>query len=279
MTPSRVAQRPASPALSLLLRWTALSATVVLAAAALAHLFRTEHAGPIRRPELWLAAITCGAAALFSRAIYRSSDRSPSNRTSAVAWGVTTLALFLWGFSLSFHAGTRADMMAVWLILLAFECCGWLSFWRTSWLTALRSTAPAMAERATPPLAAELSTTARREVHDESESLLRDDHVVQHFTRSRSDENGEFIHGLIRCRFMEGERTQIQHVAFCPPLGMSPSILVDQVEGPAAKVKAAQAETFGARFEIRLNRTCRRSTDVVIEFFASTNETSRACVA
>lgn len=99
-----------------------------------------------------------------------------------------------------------------------------------------------------------------------------DDSVVQQLTRSETEEHGELIHGLLRCRFCTGERSKTQHVAFCPPLDLQPNILVDQISGPAARIKVAQAESFGVRFEIRLDRVCRRPSEFVFEFFASTSD-------
>ena len=72
--------------------------------------------------------------------------------------------------------------------------------------------------------------------------------------------------GRARAEFTPGERSQIIHLAFCPPLPGDPRITVSHAGGPSATITIAQAETFGARFDIRLAATARQSESVMIEF-------------
>lgn len=275
MMPSQIAAQPAISTVSQLLRLTTSSLILMLVVVAFVHLLRHEHAADTARAfELWVAATICGAAMLVSRIAWRRSGRRPTTvRASNAMWTITTLAVLLCGAALTFSAESPVNAVAIWTILFAFECCAWVTLSRVGSTGAL---APASAAVETVRRTVASTLLAEPESGGApSELLLRDEHVVQQATRSRSEAGDEFVHGLIRCRFEAGERNLTQHTAFCPPLESPPSVLVTQVDGPAAKVNAAQAETFGVRFELRLGRTCRRPTDVVIEFFASTCDESR----
>ena len=64
--------------------------------------------------------------------------------------------------------------------------------------------------------------------------------VVQQLTRSRAANGTEEISGWLRTSFAAGQRTASVHVAFCPPLGATPELSVEQIDGPEARIKTAQ---------------------------------------
>ena len=91
--------------------------------------------------------------------------------------------------------------------------------------------------------------------------------VSQQITRSH-DDDGERVYGLLRCEIAPGERLRSLHVAFCPAFPAKPQLNAFQVDGPAATIKPAQVETFGARLELRLSSRAVERQAVVIEFEA-----------
>ena len=94
--------------------------------------------------------------------------------------------------------------------------------------------------------------------------------VVQQLTRSQAADGTEELFGWIRLPFAPGQRTGCIHVAFCPPLCVTPEVTVEQIEGPDARIKTAQLLPYGARFDLKLAATAEASTAVVLQFLART---------
>ncbi|MCH7729663.1 MAG: hypothetical protein IH991_24800 [Planctomycetes bacterium] len=92
----------------------------------------------------------------------------------------------------------------------------------------------------------------------------------QLLTRERSEDSSECVTGMLRASFLPGQRTQSLHVAFCPPLDTVPHVVSEQIDGPAVSITVAQAESFGARFDLRLRASAQSNTEVVLEFVART---------
>lgn len=90
----------------------------------------------------------------------------------------------------------------------------------------------------------------------------------QQVTRARMPE-GEVITGWVKADFQPGERTAVLHVAFCPPLEASPAVELEQLSGPAARIKAAQVLPQGARLEIRLNAPAAEPESLMVAFVAT----------
>ena len=63
---------------------------------------------------------------------------------------------------------------------------------------------------------------------------------------------GDTIAGVLRALFQPGERSHNLHVAFCPPMPGRPTVEVVQLSGPRTRVKAADVQPFGVRFDLRL---------------------------
>lgn len=82
------------------------------------------------------------------------------------------------------------------------------------------------------------------------------------------DQAGEFVEGETRIEFSVGERTATTHVSFCPPLESPPRITAQRVRGAAASVTVGQAEIFGARFDVRLDRVADEPQTVVVRYAA-----------
>lgn len=78
----------------------------------------------------------------------------------------------------------------------------------------------------------------------------------------------EELSGWLRLPFAAGQRTGSVHVAFCPPLCVTPKMEVEQIEGPAVRIKTAQLLPYGARFDLKLAVPTEESTAVLLQFSA-----------
>jgi hypothetical protein len=95
--------------------------------------------------------------------------------------------------------------------------------------------------------------------------------VIQQLTRSQAADGAEELSGWLRLPFAPGQRTGTVHVAFCPPLRVTPELAVEQVEGPEARIKTAQLLPYGARFDLKLAAAAEGPTAVLLQFTARTS--------
>jgi hypothetical protein len=111
------------------------------------------------------------------------------------------------------------------------------------------------------------SAECEADEEEDSEQLLPDD-VLQRVVRARDQGGSEIVYGTVRCRFVDGQRQQSIHLAFCPPLQTLAHFATDQVFGPAVQIKTVVAETFGVGLEAKLTSPSKGPTEVQIQFFA-----------
>jgi len=95
--------------------------------------------------------------------------------------------------------------------------------------------------------------------------------VIQQLTRSQAADGAEELSGWLRLPFAPGQRTGSVHVAFCPPLRVTPELAVEQVEGPEARIKTAQLLPYGARLDLKLAAAAEGPTAVLLQFTARTS--------
>ena len=95
--------------------------------------------------------------------------------------------------------------------------------------------------------------------------------VVQQLTRRQAADGAEELSGWLRLPFAPGQRTGNVHVAFCPPLRVTPEMAVEQIEGPDARIKTAQLLPYGARFDLKLAAAADEPTAVLLQFTARTS--------
>jgi len=100
------------------------------------------------------------------------------------------------------------------------------------------------------------------------DGILLEPGVSQQVTRSRTDQGGEIVTGLLRAELSAGERNCSLHVAFCPALSQEPCVEVIPLAGAAARVKAADVQVFGVRFDVRLTESSRQRQEVIMHFTA-----------
>jgi hypothetical protein len=103
---------------------------------------------------------------------------------------------------------------------------------------------------------------------EDSEQQLLPDDVLQRVVRARDQGGSEIVYGTVRCGFVDGQRQQNIHLAFCPPLQTLAHFATDQVSGPAVQIKTVVAETFGVGLEAKLTSPSKGPTEVQIQFFA-----------
>ena len=108
--------------------------------------------------------------------------------------------------------------------------------------------------------------TAAAESNAEALELPGD--VRQQITRWHDEAGIDTITGLLRSQITRGERSGTLHVAFCPPFERLPELHVEQSAGPPARIKVAQLQPHGARFEFRLAEPCEAASLIALEFTA-----------
>ena len=94
------------------------------------------------------------------------------------------------------------------------------------------------------------------------------DEVSQQITRTFADSEEDTVTGILRARLAPNERSQSLHVAFCPPMLRPPRVTAVQMSGSRARIKAADAQPFGIRFDLRLATASEEAQEVLIHFEA-----------
>lgn len=92
--------------------------------------------------------------------------------------------------------------------------------------------------------------------------------VTQQLTRA-TEADQEQIHGLVRAKFVSGQRHVYLHVGFCPPLPSVPHVELHQLEGPDVQIKPGQVLTSGVRFDLKLREAPTIDALPVFEFLAT----------
>jgi hypothetical protein len=170
---------------------------------------------------------------------------------------LTANAILAWSAAIRLRLrDRRADWLAALVLALFAVACSypgnrpidWLV-----WLAAIAAFGLLPARHSSPAIGSE----------KDAEQLL------QLLTRSRAADGSEAIHGTLLAEFAAGERTQVLHVAFCPPFERLPTVEAEVADGPACDVKTAQILHQGARLEARLSRASTTAQRVNIDFAAT----------
>lgn len=195
----------------------------------------------------------------------------PARSRAALSWLLPSLAALLLAASVSMRGAAPAGLILLWLILVANEALWGACLWRLHTRPGAGAPEPAAAP-APRGLAVAAGVQDDRPVRPVEPS---DDHelslpegVCQQLTRAQSRTHGDTVAGMLRALFQPGERSHSLHVAFCPPLPARPLVEVVQLSGPRTRVKAADIQPFGIRFDLRLAALSTREEDVLIHFEA-----------
>jgi hypothetical protein len=97
--------------------------------------------------------------------------------------------------------------------------------------------------------------------------------VTQRLVRRRQPNGQDTYQGTLRVEFALGQRTEVLHVAFCPPFDSTPQWTAEVVRGPSLTIKQVQVFPYGARLEVRLNQLAAAAVDSQISFSAVASQT------
>ncbi len=94
------------------------------------------------------------------------------------------------------------------------------------------------------------------------------ENVSQQVTRSRSEDDRDVCRGWIRASFDEGQRQQVVHLAFCPPFETLPELSTSVADGSTVEIKHAQLMPYGARVELKRDRSSKEPSSALLRFSA-----------
>jgi hypothetical protein len=201
-------------------------------------------------------------------------------------WGVPSLAL-LWLVA----AILPGQHWLLLVLLVAAAACeeGWAWFVAPPWGAApvmfrVRPAADAQAPAPRVQHAGEVESSPRVSpkvfsnkelVEEELEPELEDDEEaleeevgeevgaeVTHQITRRVTAAGVEVSGIVQTTFAPGQRTAIEHVAFCPPFDKTPTAAVHQLAGPEARARVTHVLPHGLRIELRLSQAAVEATCV-----------------
>jgi hypothetical protein len=227
-------------------------------------------AGALETPLEPAALLTAGAVVAIVAVIIRLAWLLPPGairitRLDLAVMVITSFAAVSLCAALCLPADTSP--VAVWffrVLVMAEECWGWLWFYR-KWT-----------RNGSSPTTNDLSSSPSRERTTSAPfSAAPTAEVVQQLTRSQAADGAEELSGWLRLPFAPGQRTGAIHVAFCPPLRVTPEVTVAQIDGPEVRIKTAQVLPYGARFDLKLAATAAEPTSILLQFSARAEDRRR----
>ena len=249
------------------LHWIAATGTCLLWSLALLLMARRIGGGliePLGAATAVALSLGLGAAALLIRAavivVWLARPQSMTRGKLATFLLAPGVACYFLAVAITLPGTTTATALGLYLSLLLFEIgslamVAWgvthgVRFARPTWLRAVSH------DRERPPSA----------VSADEESLPAG--VTQQLVRRRTAEGCDAIHGTMRVRFAAYQRTEVLHVAFCPPFNVNPRWTAKALSGPALTIKQAQVFPYGARIEVRLNESPLAPVESLVSFTA-----------
>jgi len=189
--------------------------------------------------------------------LVRSTQYShPSTRHApwplALALLVPPFAAVITLGSLSIAGTPILGLVLAWLLLIAAEICQWLAY-----------LGPELGGGGLRP-----SMIAPTECPAEPDEAEMPDGLVQQVTRT-IDADRESIHALLSAQVLAGDRLGVIHIVFFPPLAALPELTAHAIDADDAEVRVTQAETFGARLEVRLRKEQASARSLMIELLGS----------
>jgi len=231
---------------------------------------------PLQPSALLAVGILVSAVAAGSRVWWRRlGRRSTSPYLDALMAMLPTTAVLMLGAALSIRGTSPVGLLVFWALLLGEE------FW--TWRPAVwkkvrqkrdppaepcrpQTAPPETTPEATPPKATHASAISDSTASPEDPVPAGD--VLQQFTRSQAADGSEELSGWLRMRFLAGQRTANEHVAFCPPFARTPQVTVEQLDGPPVRIKTAQLLPYGARLDLKLTTAAQLPESVLVRFSA-----------
>lgn len=194
--------------------------------------------------------------------LHGRAPRSKENWRAVVAWmrhAAAGVASGLMLLAVSTPASGSAFLAGAWLMWLASEAAAWYFGpavaplplgWNTTAIAPrcrdgkTEPHAGGSALKGVPPMPLGL-----REKEGEADPLSPN--LVQQVTRVL-EEDGERVHVLAKVAIEAGDCIGVLHLALSPPLDSPPDLAACVVDEPGATVRVTDAESYGARVEVRL---------------------------
>ncbi|MCE9552716.1 MAG: hypothetical protein K8T91_04970 [Planctomycetes bacterium] len=176
----------------------------------------------------------------------------------AISLPQTTAAADAWLYLPLSLAEVVSLALGAWVIRHSDHCARWLS-----WPRGVSSRPPMVRRRDV--------EVSRLVLPADAESLPTG--VSQHLVRRRLPDGHDAYQGILRVEFALGQRTEVVHVAFCPPFEATPQWTAKVVSGPALTIKQVQVFPYGARLEVRLHHLAAAAVDSLISFSAVESRT------
>jgi hypothetical protein len=248
-------------------RWSAAVAVGLLGGAAVLVAWRRLAGAlvtPLEPPLLLSIAALLSVSATGVRLVWRDLPAAQTpNRLVGPLGLLPSAALLVLGASLSLPGTDARGLVAFWSLLVAEECWAWRPIVWRKWRGASRTSATARLVRRDPP-----QVPSPHTIPADPAAEVPPAEVVQQLTRSRAADGTDQLAGWLRARFSAGQRTGSVHVAFCPPFAKTPELSVAQLDGPEARIKAAQLLPYGARLDLKLGAAAEQPTSVLLHFCA-----------
>jgi hypothetical protein len=199
------------------------------------------------------AAMAIVAAAVRLMLLESLTNAEPTTNSLLFALPGLSAAILLTALTLP---GTPALAIALaWFLLIGSEGLSWLAVCR-----------PELLRRVSTSRVAPNQTVSAQSVAETDVELPAG--LIQQLTRIR--ENGrESIHAVLRAEIDPGDRQGALHVAFCPPLDAKPELTAHTLDADDADVRITQAETFGARIEVRFPAVAALKRTALVELLGT----------
>jgi hypothetical protein len=203
---------------------------------------------------------------LAIRAGFTTAQYSVLSTQYSVAYVLPSVLALLTLISLTIPGTPLLALLLAWLIVLAGEAAQLHFHFRPSWASTLSPPPlPAPPAPIPPPWPSEIETELTETEATEAEIPAG---LLQQVTRVLED-GRESIHALVQANIAANDRLAIVHLAFCPPLANRPELTAHALEMDEADVRITQAETFGARLEVRLPAVVPAERSFLIEVLGS----------
>lgn len=195
----------------------------------------------------WQLAVASFALVIAARLVhaagrFTASEIRPAIYSLPILFAVaTTVAIVLWGLSLSRGVESPAALAFCWLLFVGEETWAWRQM--------VHRRRPWSHSRGT-------------------SAAVKNDRVLQQFTRLLTTDGAEIIRGSLSVTVERGCKHAAGHVAFCPPFAQRPHFDVQPGSATNATLKVSQLFSHGARIEVRLPQAATSDAAVSIDFAA-----------
>jgi hypothetical protein len=223
-------------------------------------------------PLLILGVVLVSISALL-RLGWRAVAPNQPRLSHLVAFVAPLPALSMLAVAVSMTGTSTSALFVFWGMLFVSEVLWWFFAWQRDWIgppTIVERTSEASVAESAPEVvdqneaSGELPSDAELGEVDTGDWLAEG--MTQQLTRIDAADGTQTVEGVLRSQFAPGERSRSLHVAFCPPLQSCPVTTVTQMSGPRCHIKAADVQTYGVRFDVRLASSSDLAEEVMLHF-------------